>query len=138
MRVMPVRDYLEERIESLCHLLPGAVEVYLHVELLLRAIADGINLVELVRRELGGVPVDTWTLNAGAAGTAGMLQSVLDAGVGQVTTDTAGELGTVGTAREGEAGTRGSGDAGGGERKKGLGAPAGLSLPPRGRAPPPR
>jgi len=92
MQVMPVRDYLEERIESLCHLLPGAVEVYLHVELLLRAIADGINPVELVRRELGGVPVDTWTLNAGAAGTAGMLQAVLDAGVDQITTDTAVQL----------------------------------------------
>jgi len=110
---MPVRDYLEERIESLCHLLPGAVEVYLHVELLLRAIDDGINPVELVRRELGGVPVDTWTLNAGAAGTAGMLQAVLDAGVDQITTDTAVQLATLITARDGNAGTRERGDAAG-------------------------
>ena len=113
MQVMPVRDYLEERIESLCHLLPGAVEVYLHVELLLRAIADGINPVELVRRELGGVPVDTWTLNAGAAGTAGMLQAVLDAGVDQITTDTAVQLATLITARDRNAGTRERGDAAG-------------------------
>jgi len=38
------------------------------------------------------VPVDTWTLNAGASGTAGMLRAVLDAGVDQITTDTAVQL----------------------------------------------
>src|SRR5438445_7403033 len=113
MSCMPARGALEERIASLCHLLRCAVEVYLHVELLLRAIADGINPVELVRRELGGVPVDTWTLNAGAAGTAGMLQAVLDAGVDQITTDTAVQLATLITARDRNAGTRERGDAAG-------------------------
>lgn len=92
MHVMPVRDYLEDRIESLCHLLPGAVEVYLRAELILRGIADGINPVEMVKRQLGSVLVDAWTLNADASGAAETLQAVLYAGVDQITTDTAVQL----------------------------------------------
>src|SRR2546427_8496527 len=92
MQVMPVRAYLEDRIESLCRLLPGAVEIYLRVELILRAIADGINPVEIIRRQLGSVLVDTWTLDADASGAAETLQAVLHAGVDQITTDTAVQL----------------------------------------------
>lgn len=106
MQVMPVRDYLQERIESLCHLLPGAVEVYLRVELLLRAIADGINPVEVIKRELGGIPVDTWTLNTDSEGAAGMLRPALDAGVDQITTDTAVQLAAVIDAKDGNTETR--------------------------------
>ncbi len=91
LRAMPVRDYLEDRVESLCHLLPGAVEVYLRAEFILRAIADGVNPVEIVRRRLG-VPVDAWTLNSGLPQTRERLAAVLAAGAGQITTDTAVQL----------------------------------------------
>ena len=111
MQVMPVRAYLEDRIESLCHLLPGAVEVYLRVELILRAIADGINPVEIIRRQLGSVLVDTWTLDADASGAAETLQAVLHAGVDQITTDTAVQLAEMMQTKHGSAGTREHGNA---------------------------
>jgi len=94
-RAMPARDYLEDRIGSLCHLVPGAVEVYLHVEFILRAIADGINPAEIVRRELGDVLIDAWTLNAGERNARETLRAVLEAGVGQITTETAVQLATM-------------------------------------------
>lgn len=92
MRILPVRDYLEDRIESLCTLVPGAVEVYLHMEFIQRALADGINPVEVVRRRLGAVLVDGWTLNADHPQAAVMLQMLLQAGVDQITTDTAVQI----------------------------------------------
>lgn len=89
---MPVHEYLEDRVESLCHLLPGAEEVYLRVELILHMIADGLNPVEIIRRQLGRVLIDGWTLNADSTETARTLQAVLDVGVDQITTDTAVQL----------------------------------------------
>src|SRR3989442_14750540 len=100
MQVLPVRAYLEDRIESLCHLLPDAGEVYLRVELILRAIADGINPVEIIRRQFGSVLIDTWTLDAHASGAAETLQAVLHAGVDQITTDTAVQLAALRQAKD--------------------------------------
>jgi glycerophosphoryl diester phosphodiesterase len=86
---MPVAEYLRDRIESLSHLLPGAVEVYLRKELILQALSDGVNPVAVVRESLGDVVVDAWTLNAGSPDLAAELTALLDAGVDQITTDTA-------------------------------------------------
>jgi len=91
-QIMAARDYLEDRVESLCQLVPGAAEVYLHLEFILRAIADGINPIEIVRRRLGRVVVDAWTLNADAPGAAQTLTALLEAGADQITTDTAVQL----------------------------------------------
>lgn len=100
MRAMPVREYLEDRVESLCHLVPGAVELYLRVEFVLRAIADGVNPIEIVRRRLGRVLVDAWTLNADAQGAAQTLNALLAAGADQITTDTAVQLAALTQAKD--------------------------------------
>lgn len=92
VQILPARDYLEDRVESLCTLVPGAVEVYLHMEFIQRALADGVNPVEIVRRRLGTVLVDGWTLNADHPHAAEMLQMLLRAGVDQITTNTAVQL----------------------------------------------
>lgn len=91
-RGVGVRDYLADRIESLCHLVPGAVEVYLRLDLIAQATKDGVNPVELIRRTLGDVLVDGWTLNADHPKAASMLRLLLESGVGQVTTDTPVQL----------------------------------------------
>jgi glycerophosphoryl diester phosphodiesterase len=88
-----VRDYLADRVESLCTLVPGAEEVYLRAQFILKAIADGVNPLEIVRRRLGAsVVVDAWTLNADHPGAAEMLHSLLLAGLDQITTDSALQL----------------------------------------------
>lgn len=92
VQTLSTRDYLVDRIESLCALVPGAVEVYLRMEFIQRALADGVNPVEIVRRRLGAVLVDGWTLNADHLRAAAMLQMLLQAGVDQITTDTAVQI----------------------------------------------
>jgi glycerophosphoryl diester phosphodiesterase len=90
---LPVSEYLVDRLESLSTLVPGAGEVYLRAKFVLKAIADGVNPIEVVRRQLGaGILVDAWTLNADHPRAAEMLQSLLRAGVDQITTDSAQQL----------------------------------------------
>jgi len=91
-RGVSVQDYLRDRIESLCRLVPGAVEVYLRVEFIERALEDGVNPVEVVRETLGDIRTDGWTLNADDAQAEAKLRLLLSSGVGQVTTDTAVQL----------------------------------------------
>ncbi|MBI2973114.1 MAG: glycerophosphodiester phosphodiesterase, partial [Armatimonadetes bacterium] len=91
-RAMPVRDYLEDRITALCGLVPGVVEVYLRREFIQQAMADGCNSVQVIRRALGDVVVDGWTLNADDPDASAHLPVMLDAGVDQITTDTAVQL----------------------------------------------
>lgn len=93
---LPVYEYLVDRLESLCTLIPGAREVYLRAEFVLKAIADGVNPIEVVRRQLGAaVVVDAWTLNADHPRAGEILQSLMRAGVDQITTDTAQQLATL-------------------------------------------
>ena len=89
---LDVRGYLEDRIESLCRLVPGAVEVYLRKEFVAQAVRDGVNPVEVVRRTCGDVGVDVWTVNADEPGATGLLATALAAGATQITTDTASQL----------------------------------------------
>lgn len=101
-RGIPVRDYLLDRIESLCRLIPGAVEVYLRLEFIAQARRDGVNPVEIVRSTLGDILIDGWTLNADNPQAETMLRLLLESGVGQVTTDTPVQLAALlgqGTAR---------------------------------------
>jgi len=90
---LPVSEYLVDRLESLSTLVPGAGEVYLRAEFVLKALADGVNPIDVVRRQLGAsILVDAWTLNADHPRAAEMLQSLLRAGVDQITTDSAQQL----------------------------------------------
>lgn len=99
---MSVRDYLTDRIETLCRLIPDPVEVYLRLEFVAQAMRDGVNPVEVVRGALGDVLVDVWTLNADHPQAEQLLRLVLESGAGQVSTDTAVQL----TAMAGPAGVR--------------------------------
>ncbi len=87
-RVMGVRDYLLDRLESLLGLVPGAVEVYLRKEFLLQAARDGVNAVEHLKRLAEGVSVDVWTVNLPPTASEELFQ-LLDLGIDQITTDTA-------------------------------------------------
>lgn len=91
-RAMPVRDYLEDRITALCGLVREPAEIYLRKEFIQQAINDGCNPVQMVRRELDDVVVDGWTLNAGDRDAGAHLTALLEAGVDQITTDTAVQL----------------------------------------------
>lgn len=93
---LQVSDYLVDRLESVFTLVPEAREVYLRAEFILKAIADGVNPIDVVRRKLGaGVLVDAWTLNADQARAGETLHSLLRAGVDQITTDSAQQLETL-------------------------------------------
>ncbi|MGH2359866.1 MAG: glycerophosphodiester phosphodiesterase [bacterium] len=94
-RAMPVRDYLEDRITALCGLVREPAEIYLRKELIAQAMTDGCHLVQIVRRELGDIVVDGWTLNAGDRDADIHLKTLLEAGVDQITTDTAVQLETI-------------------------------------------
>lgn len=96
VRLGTVRDYLQDRIESLCHLVPGAVEVYLRLDFIIQAHGDGVNPVDVVRRTLGSVLIDGWTLNADHPQTLEMLRALSVTGVDQITTDTAVQLSASG------------------------------------------
>ena len=89
---LDVRSYLEDRITTLCGLVPGAVEVYLRKEFVAQAVRDGVNPVEVVRQTCGDVGVDVWTINADEPGAAALLTTALTAGATQITTDTAAQL----------------------------------------------
>jgi glycerophosphoryl diester phosphodiesterase len=93
-RLMDVRDYLADRLEGLLGLLPGAVEVYLRKEFVQQALRDGLNPVEYVKRVASGVRVDVWTVNLPPA-SPGELAALLDAGVDQLTTDTAIQIASL-------------------------------------------
>ena len=89
---LTVGAYLEDRIETLCRLVPGAVEVYLRKEFVAQAVRDGVNPVEVIRRTCGDVGVDVWTINGDEPDAPAMLAAALVAGATQITTDTAAQL----------------------------------------------
>lgn len=91
-RRMPAREYLEDRLDSLCRLVPDPAEVYLRKEFARQALADGCNPVETVHRVLGDVVVDAWTLDADEPQASAQLRALLDAGVDQITTNTPMQL----------------------------------------------
>jgi glycerophosphoryl diester phosphodiesterase len=91
-RLMSSGAYLEDRVDVLLGLLPGACEFYLRKEFVLQALADGFNPVRFVHQRKPGVLVDIWTLNASDPDFARAFQAVLEAGADQVTTDTPARL----------------------------------------------
>jgi glycerophosphoryl diester phosphodiesterase len=68
----------------------GVSLAYLHYDLVLNAAADGFPLVDRLL-DLG-IETDAWTLNPGADLTDHLLQTLLNAGVRQITTDAPAEL----------------------------------------------
>jgi glycerophosphoryl diester phosphodiesterase len=93
-RAMPVRAYLQDRLASLAHHVPGASEYYLHRGFVSRALADDVNPVEVLRHAAGPVVVDVWTINYGDEAFEEDLRAAVGAGADQLTTDTAVQLAT--------------------------------------------
>lgn len=88
-RLLPVAAYLEDRMEALVNLLPGAREIYLHTAFIRQALRDGVNPVAVVRRLRPDILVDVWPIHAHDADFTANLLLALDAGADQITTATA-------------------------------------------------
>lgn len=85
-KVMPVAEYLRDRIDVVAGQVPGACEFYLHRAFVARCLEDGFDVVRYLAREHGAL-VDVWTLNPGDEDFETHLKVALEAGAGQVTTD---------------------------------------------------
>jgi glycerophosphoryl diester phosphodiesterase len=83
-RLLPVRAYLEDRLEVLLGLLPDAREVYVRKEFLLQALADGFNPIAAIHDRRPGVLVDVWTLDADEPDLDRTLRAALEAGADQL------------------------------------------------------
>jgi glycerophosphoryl diester phosphodiesterase len=90
--LLPVSAYLEDRLETLVNLLPGAKEIYVHKAFLVQALRDGINPIAVIRRLRPDILVDVWLINADDTDFASSLAVALDAGADQITTDTSVQL----------------------------------------------
>lgn len=91
-RLLPIEAYLRDRLEALIQAVPQAVEFYLRKEFVLKALSDGFNPVAFVLEQRPDALVDVWTLNSWEPGSRDVLLRLLEAGAGQVTTDTAVHL----------------------------------------------
>jgi glycerophosphoryl diester phosphodiesterase len=98
-RTLPVAEYLRERLEGLCRLVPGIRELHLHLALFEEMVDDGLDVCSVVHD--AGAAVDVWTLDAGTPRWRERLAGALRAGVDIVTTNTPRELSAA--AREGSA-----------------------------------
>ena len=87
-RVAPARAYLEDRMEVLLNLVPGAGEVYVRKEFLIQALGDGFNPIAFIHDRKPGAIVDVWTLYAHEPNLERFLVAALEAGADQLTSPT--------------------------------------------------
>jgi glycerophosphoryl diester phosphodiesterase len=64
---------------------PGAAIYYLHADLVLAGLDQGVDMVDLVRT--GGAEVDAWTIDADRGELRGTLRRLIAAGCSQITTN---------------------------------------------------
>lgn len=91
-RLLSVRGYLEDRMEVLLNLVPGATEFYVRKEFLLQTLADGINPIAFIHERKPGALVDVWTLYAHEPNLECVLRAVLEAGADQISSPTSALL----------------------------------------------
>ena len=91
-RLVPTRMYLEDRLGTLLNVVPGAREVYIRKELLLQALADGVNPIAFIHDRSPGVLVDVWTLHADEPEIDRLLLTVLESGADQITSSDSARL----------------------------------------------
>jgi glycerophosphoryl diester phosphodiesterase len=84
-RLLPARVYLEERLDIVLGLVPGAREVYVRKEFLLQALRDGVNPVAFIHGRRPGMLVDVWTFYANDPGDDALLNAALESGADQLT-----------------------------------------------------
>jgi glycerophosphoryl diester phosphodiesterase len=80
-------DYLYNRLSGIVHLVPGASEIHVRVELFEQMLRDGFTDLTAFLHEQS-LLVDVWTLNADSPGWEARLQRLVDAGVDIISTDT--------------------------------------------------
>lgn len=91
-RLLSARAYLEDRLEVLLNLVPGAAEVYVRKEFLLQALADGVNPIAFIHDCKPGTAVDVWTLYAHEPTLERVLLAALEAGADQISSPTSALL----------------------------------------------
>jgi glycerophosphoryl diester phosphodiesterase len=91
-RVVSAGAYLEDRMEVLLDLVPGAGEVYVRKEFLLQALGDGFNPIAFIHDRRPEALVDVWTLYAHEPDLEGTLRVALDAGADQLSSPTPVQL----------------------------------------------
>lgn len=91
-RLMAVRTYLEDRMDILLNLVPGAREVYVRKEFLLQALADGVNPIAFIHDRSPGSLVDVWTLYADEPEIDRLLLTALESGADQITSPDSARL----------------------------------------------
>lgn len=83
-RLMSTAGYLEDRVEALVDLVPGASEFYVRKEFLFQALADEFNPIQVIHSRRPGALVDVWTLYAREPDLGRTLTTVLEAGADQI------------------------------------------------------
>jgi glycerophosphoryl diester phosphodiesterase len=83
---LPIPDYILARLDGLHAAVPALDEIMLHVPTLLRAMHDGVDVVDFFHRR--GTQVLAWTLDADAANGASVFAQLRDAGVDTLVTNT--------------------------------------------------
>ena len=91
-RLMSARAYLEDRMDVLLNLVPGAREFYVRKEFLLQALADGVNPIAFIHDRRSGALVDVWTLYAHEPNLERAMLAALEAGADQISSPTSALL----------------------------------------------
>jgi glycerophosphoryl diester phosphodiesterase len=94
-RLLSPRAYLEDRMDVLVDLVPGASEFYVRKEFVLQALADGVNPIRFIHERKPGALVDIWTLYAHEPDVERVLFTVLEAGADQISSPTSAQLAQV-------------------------------------------
>jgi glycerophosphoryl diester phosphodiesterase len=94
-RASTTAEYLRDRFGGIMRLVPGIIEAHLRVEMLERALDDGVADVAEIFHSLG-MKLDAWTLDAGTPRWRERFERIVAAGVDIVTTNTARELAVAG------------------------------------------
>ncbi|MGH2405428.1 MAG: glycerophosphodiester phosphodiesterase family protein [bacterium] len=91
-RFLSTAAYLEDRVEALIDLVPGASEFYVRKELLFQTLADGFNPIQGIHSRRPGALVDVWTLYVDEPDLGRVLATVLEAGADQISSPTSALL----------------------------------------------
>jgi glycerophosphoryl diester phosphodiesterase len=94
-RLLSPRAYLEDRMDVLVDLVPGASEFYVRKEFLLQALADAVNPIRFIHERKPGALVDVWTLYAHEPDVERVLFTALEAGADQISSPASAQLAQV-------------------------------------------
>jgi len=85
-KIWPTAVYLENRVESMLGLVPGAQVFYVRWSFIQRCLDDGFNLAAFLHSH--GIQIDAWTMDVGKPGVDAAALRLRDAGVDLFKTNT--------------------------------------------------